>query len=155
MIARSTDWALALFAGALLALLVNFNSLLAHHTTATFASWVAHGVGAAVALALVALPVRSGRAAPAPPLASTPRWFYLGGIPGAFTVILASITVNGGLALSGTIALMLVGQVLFGLVSDSLGLLRTPRRRIGGIDLLVALCVLAGSALIIYGAPAR
>lgn len=152
MIARSTDWALALFAGALLALLVNYNSLLAHHTTATFASWVAHGVGAVVALALALLPLRTGRAAPAA-AAPTPRWFYLGGIPGALTVILAAITVNGGLTLSGTIALMLVGQVLFGLVSDSLGLLRTPRRRIGGIDLLVAVAVLAGSALIIYGGP--
>jgi transporter family-2 protein len=80
-----------------------------------------------------------------------PLWFYAGGIPGAFTVILAAIAVNSSLALSGTIALMLVGQVVFGMVSDHFGLFRTPKRRLSGTDLVVALAVLGGSGLIIFG----
>ena len=121
-----------------------------------FASWVAHGLGAAAAGVLVVVYARLTR--PAAPVAAAPAavtkvplWFYLGGIPGTFTVILAAITVNSGLSLSGTIALMLVGQVLFGIVSDHFGLFRTPKRRLVPADYLGALSVLTGSALIIYG----
>jgi transporter family-2 protein len=67
-------------------------------------------------------------------------------------VVLAAIAVNSRLALSGTIALMLVGQVVFGMLSDHFGLFRTPRRRLVLTDLVVAASVLGGSALIIFGA---
>jgi bacterial/archaeal transporter family-2 protein len=154
MIGRSTDWILAISGGVLLALMINYNSLLAKHTTPLFASWVAHGLGAVAAFVLVVLRSKLSHAngrATKDQRAKTPRWFYLGGIPGAFTVVLAAITVNGGLALSGTIALMLAGLVLFGIVSDHLGLFSTPKRRIVPADFLAALLVLAGSVLIIYG----
>jgi transporter family-2 protein len=145
---RSTDWILAFVGGLLLALMIHCNSLLAHHTTSVFASWVAHGLGAIAALALVALRPRTPAVSDA---ARPPLWFYAGGIPGAFTVILAAVAVNSSLTLSGAIAFMLVGQVVFGITSDQLGLLRTPRRRVATTDLLGALAVLAGSALIIFG----
>ncbi|MCP3061444.1 DMT family transporter [Myxococcus sp. K38C18041901] len=152
MTGRSTDWLLAIAGGALLALMIHFNSLLARHTTPVVASWVAHGLGAAAALLLVA--VYSRRATPALTGARSadrpPWWFYLGGVPGTFTVILAAITVNSRLSLAGTIAFMLVGQVLFGIVSDHFGLFRTPKRRIALADFGVALMVLTGSALIIF-----
>ncbi|GAA0473044.1 DMT family transporter [Streptomyces stramineus] len=165
MFGRSTDWVLGIAGGVLLALMTHYNSLLAKHTTPTFASWVAHGLGAAVALLLVLLAgsrlfrrgggrgdgAGDGGGEERRPRVKVPRWFYLGGIPGAFTVILAAITVNGSLSLSGTIALMLVGQIVFGLVSDHFGLFHSPRRRIVPMDGAVALCVLAGSALIIFG----
>jgi bacterial/archaeal transporter family-2 protein len=154
MMGRSKDWLLAIAGGSLLALMINYNSLLAKHTTPMFASWVAHGLGAVAALALVVLYSRVFRSANKQMESrreKIPLWFYLGGIPGTFTVILAAVTVNSGLSLSGTIALMLLGQVLFGLVSDHFGLFRTPKRRIVSADFLVALCVLTGSALIIFG----
>jgi|SRR6218665_627105 len=154
MMERSTDWLLAIAGGALLALMINYNSLLAKHTTPVFASWVAHGLGAGAALVLVGLYSRVFRSTSQetkPQPVGAPLWFYLGGIPGTFTVILAAITVNGGLSLSGTIALMLVGQVLFGIASDYFGLFRTPKRRIVAADFFVALSVLTGSALIIFG----
>jgi transporter family-2 protein len=154
MVWRSTDWLLGFAGGLLLALMINYNSLLARHTTPVFASWVAHGLGAAAAFALGMTYSRTRRAvggAGAAPCAKVPRWFYLGGVPGAFTVILAAITVNSPLTLSGAIAFMLVGQVIFGIVSDYFGLFRTPRRRIVTTDALGALAVLAGSALIIFG----
>ncbi|MFE0581324.1 DMT family transporter [Streptomyces sp. NPDC058874] len=159
MIGRSKDWLLGIAGGVLLATMLHYNSLLAKHTTPAYASWVAHGVGAVVALLLVLLTTsgvrlrraeRGGEAEPAAPT-KRPLWFYLGGIPGAFTVMLGAITVNGSLSLSGTIAFMLVGQILFGLVSDHFGLFQTPKRRIVPMDALVALCVLTGSALILFG----
>ncbi|MCC3768665.1 DMT family transporter [Streptomyces sp. UNOC14_S4] len=173
--------------------MTHYNGILANHTSSVFGSWVAHGLGAVVALVLVVLTgraLRPGRKAagggngPAGERegregkdeagnagagnaeagkggrgsgsgsgqrAAAPLWSYLGGIPGAFTVMLASIAVNSDLELSGTIALMLVGQVLFGIVSDSFGLFGTPRRRLVLADFLVVLSVLAGSALIIFG----
>lgn len=153
MTRRSTDWILGIAGGILLALMIHYNSLLAHHTTPVFASWVAHGLGAVAAAVLVAVYARAVRPAAAmtAPPTRPPLWFYTGGIPGTFTVILAAITVNSGLALSGAIAFMLVGQVVFGIASDQLGLFRTPRRRIAATDLLGALAVLAGSTLIIFG----
>ncbi|WP_342380674.1 DMT family transporter [Myxococcus stipitatus] len=152
MIGRSTDWLLAMAGGALLALMIHYNSLLARHTSPIVASWVAHGLGAAAALLLMAVYSRLVAPATAGPSKDLkpPLWFYLGGIPGTFTVILAAITVNSSLSLSGTIAFMLVGQVLFGIVSDHFGLFRTPRRRIVAADFGVALAVLTGSALIIF-----
>jgi transporter family-2 protein len=154
MMGRSTDWLMGIAGGVLLALMINYNSLLARHTTPVFASWVAHGLGAAAAFALVVAYARARRAGDPPrtaPGANVPRWFYLGGIPGTVTVILAAVAVNSPLTLSGAIAFMLVGQVVFGIVSDHWGLFRTPRRRIVATDALGALAVLAGSALIIFG----
>ncbi|SRR6266545_5879179 len=148
MIGRSADWLLAVAGGVLLALMIEFNSLLARFTSPVYASWVAHGLGGVAALALVAAFARARvRKLPERP----PLWFYLGGIPGAFTVILAAVAVNSRLALSGTIALMLVGQVVFGMLSDHFGLFRTPRRRLVLMDLVVSIAVLGGSALIIFG----
>lgn len=155
MIGRLKDWLLAFAGGVLLALMIDCNSLLAKHTTAVFASWTAHGVGAAVALILVLLSSRAyrrdtgkeaGRKQAKPLL-----WLYFGGIPGAFTVMLAAIAVNGSLSLSGTIALMLAGQMIFGMMSDHFGLLLAARRRIVKGDLLAMLCILGGSAMIIFG----
>jgi len=158
MIGRSRDRLLAIAGGVLLALMINYNSLLARHTTPVFSSWVAHGLGAVAALALVVLYSRIARPAGSEtqretrlPSGKVPLWFYLGGIPGTLTVILAAITVNSRLTLSGAIALMLVGQVIFGIVSDYFGLFRTPRRRLVAADFFGALAVLAGSALIIFG----
>jgi transporter family-2 protein len=150
MIGRSGDWLLAILGGVLLSLMIEFNSLLARFTSPVYASWVAHGLGAVAALALV-VGYHRVRKAPERQGVRPPLWFYAGGIPGAFTVILAAIAVNSSLALSGTIALMLVGQVVFGMVSDHFGLFRTPKRRLSGTDLVVALAVLGGSGLIIFG----
>lgn len=156
---RSTDWIVAIAAGLLLALMIEYNSALADDTTPVFASWVAHGLGAATALVIVALFARRPPAAgdvtvdrgSQAPGAKTPLWFYLGGIPGALTVILAAMTVNSSLALSGTVAVMLVGQVFFGMVSDHAGMFRTAKRRFVRADFLVVLSILTGSALIIFG----
>ncbi|HWK64575.1 MAG TPA: DMT family transporter [Rhizobiaceae bacterium] len=145
---RSADWLIALAAGAVLAAMIQVNSVLAAHSTAFFASWIAHGVGALAALAFMATiswKVDAGR------MRKPPLWSYLGGIPGAFTVVLASVTINGGLSLSVTIALMLAGQVAFGMAADQFGLFGVMRRKLGGRDLLVVLAVLAGSLLLLFG----
>jgi transporter family-2 protein len=87
------------------------------------------------------------------PVASPPRaplWAYLGGVSGAATVILTSVTVNTALALSGTLAFGLAGQVAFGLVADRFGLLGLPRRKPRLTDLVALALIISGSLILIF-----
>ncbi|WP_156877020.1 DMT family transporter [Paludibacterium yongneupense] len=139
-------------------MMIDSNGELAHRTTAVFSSWVAHGVGAAVAFICVRLSrlaAGGGRVKNTGRASKPPLWSYLGGIPGAFTVILAGLALSGPLSLAGAIALMMVGQVIFSLACDHFGWLRVPVRRLGCADLLGVACVLAGSGLIIAGGVGR
>lgn len=146
---RFSDPLLALAAGALLALMIAINSTLAGYNSPLLASWVAHGIGAITAwLLLLLLNPRSPRRTPSP--AGIPRWAYLGGFPGALTVVLAAITVNSPLALSGSLALMLTGQVLFGMLSDSCGWFGSIKRRLSLNDIIATLLILSGCALLIF-----
>ncbi|KYQ96473.1 hypothetical protein AWY96_24345 [Serratia plymuthica] len=145
---RFSDPLLALTAGALLALMISVNSVLASYNSPLFASWVAHGVGAIAAWLLLLLLLR--RRTPLSPATAPPRWAYLGGIPGALTVVVAAITVNSPLALAGSLALMLTGQVLFGMLSDSRGWFGAIQRRLRTNDIIATLLILAGCALLIF-----
>ncbi|WP_223925421.1 DMT family transporter [Aeromonas caviae] len=51
--------------------------------------------------------------------------------------------------MAGTLALLLLGQLLFGALCDGLGWLGLARRRPSGKDALAALLVLAGALLIV------
>ncbi len=150
---RTTDWFLALAGGLLLALMIDTNSLLAKHSTPVLASWLAHGIGAFGALVLVVLGTSfmgASNKKEGNTRVKGPRWAYLGGIPGALIVMLAAVTVNSHLGLSGTIALMLVGQVLFGMLSDHLGLFGVPKRQLIFMDFWVVFLVLTGSGILIF-----
>lgn len=146
------DWLWAALAGAMLAVMLTINSGLAAFTTPITASWVVHGIGAVAAFILLRanLLLAGGRGDGGQGDAKPPLWSYLGGAPGAFAVALSSIAVNSELALAGGLSLLLVGQILFGLVSDRWGLFGTPLRVLNRFDFLAALCVIGGSALIIY-----
>ncbi|CAI1612977.1 Uncharacterized protein conserved in bacteria [Serratia proteamaculans] len=140
---------LALAAGALLALMISINSVLASYNSPLLASWVAHGIGAITAwLLLLLLNLRPPKSSPSS--VAVPRWAYFGGIPGALTVVLAAITVNSPLALSGSLALMLTGQVLFGMLSDSCGWFGVMKRRLNANDIIATLLILSGCALLIF-----
>jgi transporter family-2 protein len=150
---RTFDLLLALTGGALLAVMINLNSALATFSSPLFASWMAHGIGALVALILVALYANIFGNKPVTTetkQVKAPVWSYFGGLPGALTVILAAITVNSSLGLSGTLALGLVGQILFGLVSDHFGLFGLAKKRFAFADILIVMPVLAGSFILIF-----
>lgn len=134
--------------GGLLTLMVHFNGELGRYGNALFSSWAAHGTGtvAAVVLLSILYPWRKRDVGSKP---SAPLWAYLGGISGAVTVMLTSFAVNSPLALSGTLALGLAGQVVFSIVADRLGLFGLPMRRPDRRDLAAMALILAGSALII------
>ncbi|NGN40759.1 DMT family transporter [Mesorhizobium sp. CGMCC 1.15528] len=134
--------------GGLLTLMIHFNGELARYGNALFASWTAHGTGTIAALIFLAVLWRRAPAGNAPKI-RTPLWAYLGGVSGAATVMFSSIAVNSPLALSGTLALGLVGQMIFSLAADRWGLFGLPMRRPGARDFAALGLVLAGSAIII------
>jgi transporter family-2 protein len=138
---------IALGSGAMLTLMILLNGTLAAHGTLLFASWVPHATGTVMAAALLAV-MRTHRiiAAPAP----APAWAYLGGVSGAITVVLTSYSVNTALALSGTIALGLAGQMIFSLIADARGLFGLQRRMPGLRDLVALALILAGSVVLIF-----
>jgi bacterial/archaeal transporter family-2 protein len=148
--ARPLDLLAAFGTGGLLTLMVLLNGELAFHGTPLFASWAAHGTGTvAAAVALLVLRQWSAPSRAVPPLRAPP-WAYLGGIAGALTVMMSSITVNSALALSGTLALGLAGQMAFGLAADRFGLFGMPRRLPARRDMAALGLILAGSILIIF-----
>ena len=137
--------------GCLLTLMVHFNGELGRYGNALFASWAAHGTGTVAALVFLGL--LWVRRRPAPVVTDKPKapwWAYLGGLSGAITVILTSMTVNSPLALSGTLALGLAGQVIFSLAADRWGFLGMPRRKTDLGDYAALALIVAGSALIIF-----
>ncbi len=138
-------FAAAFGAGGLLTLMILFNGTLAVYGSLFFASWVPHLTGTVAAL-MILLFLRPKRAMPTRP----PLWTYLGGVSGGVTVMLTSATMNTALALSGTIALGLAGQVLFSLFADMRGLFGLPQRMPSRRDYLSLALILVGSLILIF-----
>ncbi|SHG88289.1 transporter family-2 protein [Cognatiyoonia sediminum] len=135
---------IAFLTGGLLTLMVLTNGTLAVYGTLLFSSWVPHVTGTVAALAILAV-LKPKRAKPLRP----PLWAYLAGVGGAFTVMLTSATVNTSLALSGTIALGLAGQVVFSLFADIRGLFGLPKKRPSARDLTALGMILSGALLLV------
>ncbi|MCL1125098.1 DMT family transporter [Shewanella surugensis] len=158
MLRQVSDRLLAIVAGSLLALMISINSGLAILNSPLQASWAAHGIGALVAIFLVVVYSRCFRLSQSKAnrhkkdnkLISLPSWAYFGGIPGAFTVLLAAITVNSEIGLSGTLACALVGQIVFGMISDHFGWFESEIKAFVLQDLLKVLPIIAGSFLLIF-----
>lgn len=140
---------LALIAGGLLALMIHLNSQLAQVTSPINASWIAHGIGAVVALLLLHL-LKPNQVSVEVKRNVLPRWYWLGGIPGALTVVLASLTVNSSIGLSGTLALGLIGQFGFSMPCEHFGLFKLSKYRFTLIDMTPILLVVTGSFLLIF-----
>ncbi|MBB3952420.1 transporter family-2 protein [Aureimonas jatrophae] len=149
----------ALGTGALLTVMVQLNGALGAAAGPVFSSWAAHGTGTLAAILFLVL-LRGRRAATpqgdaARPRARAPLWAYAGGLSGALTVIITSQAVNSGLGLAGTLALGLLGQVVFALLADRFGWFGLPARRPDRRDGAALLLILSGSALIILFAGAE
>jgi transporter family-2 protein len=71
-------------------------------------------------------------------------------VSGAVTVMLTSATLNSALALSGTIALGLAGQMIFSLFADMRGLFGLPQRMPVRRDFVALGLIIAGSLILIF-----
>lgn len=148
-----TEICAALATGGLLTLMLLCNSTMAAHTTPLFSSFTAHAVGTVVAaLAFGFLWFRRPSVGGAvSSRRQIPWWAYLGGISGALTVVLTSWTANSSLALTGTLALGLAGQVVLALIFDCIGAMGLERRLPSTKDLVALGAIVAGTCLIIFG----
>jgi transporter family-2 protein len=139
----------AFASGGLLTMMVFLNGESGRTGGALFSSWLAHGTGTVAAMILVGLLWRTRPKATSDTRSGPPLWAYLGGLSGAVTVMLTSTAVNSPLAVAGTLALGLAGQVTFSLAADMFGLFGLPRRRPDLRDLGAITLIVLGSLLII------
>ena len=142
----------ALGTGSLLTLMLLSNSTMAAHTSALYSSFAAHGVGSVVAaFALLALWRLRGTQRDRTVLRRhAPLWAYLGGISGALTVVATSLAANSELALTGTLALGIAGQMALALIFDATGAMGIERRLPSGRQLLSLAAIVVGTLLIIF-----
>jgi transporter family-2 protein len=138
---------LAIVGGVILAVMIALNSQLYAYVSPLEASWIAHGTGALAAFLLLAFVFR--RTGKEKEEQFAPWWAYLGGIPGALLVVLAVITVNSYLGITGTLVLSIVGQVLFGLLSDQFGWFGLERHPVTQSRMLSVVPILAGAIMIV------
>jgi bacterial/archaeal transporter family-2 protein len=148
---QKLDELLAFSGGILLVLMMSCNGIIAKYSSPVFSSWVIHGVGAISAFAFVRLfTVISSSKTMGVIAIKGPVWSYFGGVPGALSVVLSAISINSPLKLAGTFALMLVGQIMFGIICDQFGLFGMKKRNALLSDFFVVLLVLTGSGIIIF-----
>ncbi|MFC3703059.1 DMT family transporter [Reinekea marina] len=139
----------ALLGGGLLAMMIALNGKLMAFVSPIYASWIAHATGAIAALFIVQW-VRYKRTAEATAnLSKAPTWSFFGGIPGAFVVVLAVITVNSTLGFTGTLVLSITGQILFSLITDQWGWFGFAKRVLTARRLVSSLLIFFGSMLIV------
>ncbi|TCS44000.1 DMT family transporter [Reinekea marinisedimentorum] len=138
----------ALLGGALLALMIAMNSQLYLYVSPLVSSWIAHGMGAITALLMLLLLSRRKPVAE-PAALAIPWWAYLGGVSGAVLVVLAVITVNSFLGITGTLVLSIVGQVMFGLFSDQFGWFGLAVHPVTRARLLAVIPIVLGSFFIV------
>ena len=110
------------------------NGSLALYVHPYWSSTIVHGIGFLFGFALYALfPFFKNKQTSSKQngQATTPLswWNFLGGVSGGLTVIFASITINSELSVSGSVALMLLGQILFALICDYFGFLGVIKRK--------------------------
>lgn len=138
---------IALSSGCLLALMVFFNGMLAKYIRPLEASFVIHLIGLVAALGLYIFWQFTKKIERRP----APKWTYITGVFGGVAVAIVGVTANSPIGISGTVGLMVLGQVLFGWVNDTFGLFGSPKRRLTGLDILQAAFILAGVGVLIYG----
>ena len=136
---------LALLSGFLLGLMVFFNGLLAKFINPLEGSLIVHLVGLVAALLLALI-----WKAPAKRL-RVPRYTFITGIFGGIAVAIVGVCVNGPLGVAGTVGMMVLGQVLYGWLSDAFGWFGSAKRWPTLLDFVQALFVLAGVGVLIYG----
>lgn len=144
---KALPFLFAFASGGILTLMAHFNGTIGHYGGAFFASWAAHAVGSVAALLLLVVLFRRGKGQAL--RGRAPLWAYLGGVSGALTVIFVAQAVNSPLALAGTLALGLAGQVIGSLIADARGLFGLPKRRLTTRDAAAVALIAGGSALII------
>jgi transporter family-2 protein len=135
--------------GCLPTIMLSLNSELIRLGGPLLGSWVVHGTGTFAGIALLFLLHLFKPGDRAVPEGRPPLWAFLGGCTGAVNVMLSATAVNVGLALSGTQAVALSGQMLFGLAADRWGFLGLPRRALVLSELFPVGLIVAGSLLII------
>lgn len=140
---------LSVLVGVLLAIMAHLNFKLASATNTYFSSLWVHLIGFLFAILLLKV---QGLKFPFQNLKVAPKWAYLSGVIGALSVVTVNLAISGPIGLSGTLALSLSGQIIFGRVVDAFGLFGMQRRAFTSIDFIQIFLILSGAFIIIFKA---
>ena len=139
---------ITIVAGGILAIMMFLNGSLARYSDPLWASFVTHFVGTLGALGLVMMIRTENKALST----KAPGWSYAGGILGALTVVIANITFNSKLGVSGSFVLMLLGQTVFSVLIDQLGWFGMKKRKVHLLECIQIILIITGSSiLVVYG----
>ena len=127
--------------------MVFLNGSLAFYLGAVPASLVVHIVGSIAALLLFKFTYRSVGLLDLRKYRF--HWTHLVGFFGAFAVAIIGYTVNTKIGISGTVGAAVLGQVVYGWLSDYFGFFGTPRKKPNWQDSLQALFLLLGVGFLI------
>jgi len=107
---------------------------------------ISFAVGATVLLVLMFCGILGGRGKPAGAVGA-PWWSWIGGICGAFSVVIAIIALPKSNAAT-VIAFTILGQLSASIAVDHFGWLRVPQVRINASRIIGAVLLVAGAFLI-------
>ncbi|MEZ4704899.1 MAG: DMT family transporter [Bdellovibrionota bacterium] len=145
--AKSLPTLASCLAGILLSAMVHINGLLAAKTNAYLSSTIVHIVGTLTCLVILL----AQSTPPRKVLGKTsPLWAYSGGILGASVVILCNLTVNSPIGLSGTVAMMLLGQTLCSAIADHFGWMGIAKKRLSVRDGAQMALILCGCMMLLF-----
>lgn len=149
----------ALFAGALLACLVEINGAVALTTSATFSSLMNHFTGSLFGLlAMILLFIGSkkrrqevlSRVANWKANSHKNFWLYLSGIAGALVVVCITFATNSPLGDVGALGTLFLGQILAALLMDQMGWFGQRERMVSKMDLLQITLILSGTSMLVF-----
>src|SRR3954464_2534715 len=137
---------LAIGAGVLLPVQAGINAQLRSAVGSPLAAGLVSFLVGTAGLAAVLLLMRQGMAL-RPAWATTPWWYWVGGLIGAVYVV-ATIVLAPRLGAATMIAAIVAGQMIASLLLDQYGLLGFPIHPISGVRLLGAALVIGGVMLV-------
>ena len=78
------------------------------------------------------------------------HWTHIAGAFGGVAVAIIGYAVNSKIGLAPTMGAVVIGQILYGWLSDSFGFFGSPIKKVSSIDILQVLFILTGVGVLIY-----
>lgn len=140
-----TTLLIALLGGVFLGLMVYFNGLMANAIGAVPGSAIIHIVGLGTSLFLVVFSFKTVKRRN-----YIFHWTHIAGAFGGVAVAIIGYAVNSKIGLAPTMGAVVIGQILYGWLSDSFGFFGSPIKKVSSLDILQVLFILTGVGVLIY-----
>ena len=140
-----TTLLITLLGGIFLGLMVYFNGLMANAVGAVAGSVIIHIIGLITSILLLFISFKRTKKQK-----YKFHWTHTAGAFGGVAVAIVGFTVNSKIGIAPTMGAVVIGQILYGWLSDSFGFFGATITKITKIDILQVLFILAGVGVLIY-----